>query len=201
MKVTIIHNNPWNLLYILANLQYMSGIFKQFSQLYQFKHTQVTTYITLPYNSRLIVCMYMYLDGLMQTHKLQASSFLFCLFVCTCMHICNTAPTQQTPLQNNNYAHIIPVTYTHAFQNFLTKRKQRVVINGEHSDWRNMRSGIPQSSFRPNPLVALHQQFDLLLQHFISRLFTDDCVMYRTIKSDEDSQTLQHDLDTLTKMA
>ena len=83
--------------------------------------------------------------------------------------------------------------------NFLTKRKQRVVVDGEHSDWTNVRSGVPQGTVL-GPLLFLLYINDL--PHGISstvRLFTDDCVMYHTIKTDSDAQTLQHDLDTLTK--
>ena len=83
--------------------------------------------------------------------------------------------------------------------NFLTKRKQRVVVDGEHSDWTNVRSGVPQGTVL-GPLLFLLYINDL--PHGISstvRLFADDCVMYHTIKTDSDAQTLQHDLDTLTK--
>ena len=83
--------------------------------------------------------------------------------------------------------------------NFLTKRKQRVVVDGEHSDWTNVRSGMPQGTVL-GPLLFLLYINDL--PHGISstvRLFADDCVMYHTIKTDSDAQTLQHDLDTLTK--
>ena len=38
--------------------------------------------------------------------------------------------------------------------NFPTKRKQRVVVDGEHSDWTNMRLGMPQGTVL-GPLLFL----------------------------------------------
>ena len=73
--------------------------------------------------------------------------------------------------------------------NFLTKRKQRVVVDGEHSDWTNVRSGVPQGTVL-GPLLFLLYINDL--PHGISstvRLFADDCVMYHTIITDSDAQT------------
>lgn len=57
--------------------------------------------------------------------------------------------------------------------NFLTKRKQRVVVDGEHSDWTNVRSGVPQGTVL-GPLLFLLYINDL--PHGISstvRLFAD----------------------------
>ena len=38
--------------------------------------------------------------------------------------------------------------------NFLNDRKQRVVLNGQHSKWANIEAGVPQSSI-PGPLLFI----------------------------------------------
>ena len=83
--------------------------------------------------------------------------------------------------------------------NFLTKRTQRVVVNGEHSKWVHVKSGVPQGTVM-GPLLFLIYLNDL--PDNISsevRLFADDCVLYRPITNDIDIEHLQTDLNTLTQ--
>ena len=90
--------------------------------------------------------------------------------------------------------------FTHTWlTQFLTTRTQRVVVDGEQSDWVKVRSGVPQGTVL-GPLLFLLYINDL--PHNIKsqvRLFADDCVMYNTINNDNDSHTLQQDLHTLTQ--
>ena len=82
--------------------------------------------------------------------------------------------------------------------NFLTKRTQRVVVNGESSEWVPIKSGVPQGTVL-GPLLFLLYLNDL--PDNISsevRLFADDCVLYRSITNKHDIEHLQADLDTLT---
>ena len=81
--------------------------------------------------------------------------------------------------------------------NFLTMRTQRVVVNGEHSKWTRVKSGVPQGTVM-GPLLFLIYLNDL--PNNISsevRLYADDCVLYRKMESDNDSKELQRDLDRL----
>ena len=82
---------------------------------------------------------------------------------------------------------------------FLTQRKQRVVVEEEHSSWTNVRSGVPQGTVL-GPLLFLLYLNDLPdnIQSEM-RLFADDCVVYREIKSAEDIGKLQQDMDTLAQ--
>ena len=81
--------------------------------------------------------------------------------------------------------------------NFLTNRSQRVVVDGQSSEWVPVQSGVPQGTVL-GPLLFLTFINDI--PHGISshlRLFADDCLMYRTISNASDSTKLQEDLDRL----
>ena len=82
---------------------------------------------------------------------------------------------------------------------WLSGREQRVVLNGEHSDWADVTSGVPQGSVL-GPLLFLIYINDIsknLSPNTKIRLFADDSLLYRTISSPSDSAQLQKDLDTL----
>ena len=82
---------------------------------------------------------------------------------------------------------------------FLTCREQRVVVSGAHSPWTHVESGVPQGTVL-GPLLFLIYINDLPNNiHCTVRLFADDCVLYREINNQLDSQELQKDLDELTK--
>ena len=82
---------------------------------------------------------------------------------------------------------------------FLTCHEQRVVVSGEHSPWTHVKSGVPQGTVL-GPLLFLIYINDLPNNiHSTVRLIADDCVLYREINTQLDSQKLQKDLDELTK--
>jgi hypothetical protein len=80
---------------------------------------------------------------------------------------------------------------------FLSKRNQRVVINGSLSKWLPVTSGVPQGTVL-GPLLFLLYINDITqgIQSEM-RLFADDCVLYRKIVSDSDVNSLQADIDKL----
>ncbi len=82
---------------------------------------------------------------------------------------------------------------------FLTTRHQRVLVDGEASDYVHVKSGVPQGTVL-GPLLFLMFINDLP-DEVVSRvrLFADDAVLYRKINSSEDCVTLQKDLDILLK--
>ena len=82
-------------------------------------------------------------------------------------------------------------------ENFLHNRSQRVVCNGEASEWAPVLSGVPQGSVI-GPLLFLIYINDLPDEVKATvRLFADDTMMYMTVSSENDANTLQHDLDKL----
>ena len=82
---------------------------------------------------------------------------------------------------------------------WLSERSQKVVLDGQASDPVPVLSGVFQGSVL-GPVLFLIFINDLP-ENIRSpvRLFADDCVLYRNIKSPMDSQILQDDLASLTQ--
>ena len=84
---------------------------------------------------------------------------------------------------------------------FLTTRKMRVVVDGEFSSEADVISGVPQGTVL-GPILFLVHINDL--PECVSssvRLFADDCLLYRSIKSIKDHEALQKDLTHLETWA
>ena len=81
-------------------------------------------------------------------------------------------------------------------EHFLTKRLQRVVINGTFSDWLPVLSGVPQGSVL-SPLLFLLYVDDIYLcvSHSSVQMFADDIALYREIIFPSDRDLLQNDLN------
>jgi len=82
-------------------------------------------------------------------------------------------------------------------EDFLTNRKQRVVVNGTESDWRSVSSGIPQGSVL-GPILFIIYINDLPQSiDSDSKIFADDTKVYRNIDSSDDRTKLQNDINSL----
>ena len=64
---------------------------------------------------------------------------------------------------------------------FLSNTKQRVVLNGQHSSWADIKPGVPQSSIL-GPLLFLLYIDDLMENlHSNLKLFADDTSLFSTV--------------------
>jgi hypothetical protein len=78
---------------------------------------------------------------------------------------------------------------------FLRGWIQQVVVDGERSSAAIVTSGVPQGTVL-RPLLYLGYINNLPSKvKSITRLFADDCQLYRSVKSEEDTNTIQSDLD------
>ena len=82
-------------------------------------------------------------------------------------------------------------------EKWLIGRRQRVVVDGEVSNWKSVLSGVPQGSVL-GPILFLIYINDLD-NDITSKVlkFADDTKVFRKIKSDADRQHLQDDLNKL----
>ena len=86
-------------------------------------------------------------------------------------------------------------------QAFLVSRRQRVVVNGCSSDWAPVSSGVPQGSIL-RPLLFLLYVNDIgVCIESQTRLFADDCTIFRDVVGREDCEALQSDLHHLYQWA
>ena len=68
---------------------------------------------------------------------------------------------------------------------FLSNRKQRIVLDGQHSSWADIKAGVPQGSIL-GPLLFLMYINDLTENlHSNPKLFANDISLFSTV-TDED---------------
>ena len=96
-------------------------------------------------------------------------------------------------------AHGIGDSITDWIEQWLTDRRQRVVVDGEVSNWKSVLSGVPQGSVL-GPilfLIYINDLDDSITSNVLK--FADDTKLFRRVNTDGDKQHLQNDLDRLVK--
>ncbi len=84
-------------------------------------------------------------------------------------------------------------------ENWLSNRKQRVVINGTASDWAPVTSGDPQGSVLGQVLFIIYiNDTDVGLNNPISK-FADDTKIVNSIITDNDRMSLQEGLRKISE--
>ena len=84
-------------------------------------------------------------------------------------------------------------------EKWLTYRRQRVIVDGEISNWKSVLSGVPQGSVLDPILFLIY--INNLEDDISSKVFkfADDTQVFRKVTNDTDKQRLQDDLDKLVK--
>ena len=93
-------------------------------------------------------------------------------------------------------AHGIGDSITDWIEQWLIDRRQRVVVDGEVSNWKLVLSGVPQGSVLLF-LIYINDLDDSITSNVLK--FADDTKLFRKVNTDGDKQHLQNDLDRLVK--
>ena len=82
-------------------------------------------------------------------------------------------------------------------QTWLTDRRQRVIVEGEISNWKPVFSGV-ESVLGPILFLIFVNDLDDDLSSKVLK-FADDTKVFGTVKTDTEKETLQDDLTKLVK--
>jgi hypothetical protein len=84
---------------------------------------------------------------------------------------------------------------------FLSNRKQRVVIVNFPSDWRDVTSGVPQGSvLSPLHFIIFINDMPVIVDHCL-KFFADDSKLIATIRNPDNALMVQDDIDALDDYA
>jgi len=84
-------------------------------------------------------------------------------------------------------------------RNFLTGRRQRVVYDGEKSEWSDVMSGIPQGSVLGPVLFVIFINDLPSVVKSAMKVFADDTKVYNCVKEDKGVEELQADIESMAR--
>ena len=84
---------------------------------------------------------------------------------------------------------------------FLSDRKMRIMVGlrGEYSEWVDVISGVPQGSVLGPILFLIYVNDIPEIVNCSIKIFADETKLFRTVKSIDDCNILQNDLNTLSQ--
>ena len=84
-------------------------------------------------------------------------------------------------------------------EQWLTDRRQRIVVDGEASSWKSVLSGVPQGSVLGTMLFLVY--IDDLEEGITGNIlkFADETKLFRKTKEIGDKKKLQYDIDKLAR--
>ena len=86
------------------------------------------------------------------------------------------------------------------FESYLSNRKQRVVLNGQTSDWAPILSGVPQGSVL-GPLLIFINDLEKNIKCHV-KFFADDTSLFSIVRDPHTTaEDLNHDLDLINSWA
>ena len=84
------------------------------------------------------------------------------------------------------------------FDSYLTNRRQRVVVEGCHSEWLPVTSGVPQGSILGPFLFLLYiNDLPCTVEHSSVALFADDSKCFKEVCNLDDCSKLQDDINAM----
>jgi hypothetical protein len=87
------------------------------------------------------------------------------------------------------------------FRDFLRNRRQRVVVNGEKSEWDAVLSGVPQGSvIGPTLFIIFINDMPEVVTNLI-KLFADDAKLFSEVMNEDQWKRMAEDLKELQKWA
>ena len=94
----------------------------------------------------------------------------------------------------------LPLLTVNWVMDFLKSRKQRVMIDGQFSDWSMCTSGVPQGSVLGPLLYTLYVN-DLpdVVKYAVVKMYADDTKLYYPFNNINDFYLLQSDLNAIAK--
>ena len=109
-----------------------------------------------------------------------------------------TSVSHRLLLHKLKYSFNISGTALSWIESYLHQRSQRVILDGKHSDWVPVLSGVPEGSIL-GPIMFTYYVADLPSHIKTSCLsYADDVKIFNRINSPADAYSLQADLDRLS---